>query len=281
MATLEHSWSARRYVFISYHREDAPFVQQLSEALAERGLRVWRDTNEIHPGQNWQMAIEKGLHAASAMLLVASRHSASSRWVQYEAAKSVELGRLVIPVLLDEQGKELLTGSLAALQWVDFSQGRFSEGVDQILSSLADVLPPVHRAAPRRRKSKGYFFISYAEEDADFVTELRKFLKGRGYAYWDYAESARNYNAQTVFELEDAIANSAACLCVISEAWRNSRWTVREYFFAEEVKRPGFLLRAKPISPSLAIAGSTYIDFTVDAKQGFARLDAALSRKRL
>ena len=270
-----------RYVFISYQREDRPFVERLRNVLVQHAQNVWLDTSEILAGQDWQKAIIKALRGASAILLLASRYSAKSQWVRYEITSLLSMGKLVIPVLLDDTGKELLTGSLANLQWVDFRQGDFNSGVKMIVSALANVLPPVRRPKPRRRRSKWYFFISYAEEDSDFVTRLRSFLKDRGYAYWDYAESARNYNAQTVFELEDAISNSAACLCVISDAWRNSRWTIREYFFAEEVKRPGFLLKAKPIRPSLAIAGSTFIDFTVDVELGFSRLDAALKRKEL
>src|SRR5882672_235039 len=41
------------------------------------------------------------------------------------------------------------------------------------------------------------------------------------------------------------------------------------------------LTRKLRLGPTLAIAGSTYIDFVVDRFQGFARLDRGLARKRL
>jgi hypothetical protein len=271
----------RPYVYVSYSREDAQFVSRLHTDLTKHGIRVWTYETEIYSGSDWRLVAQEGLRNASALLLVVSRHTPKSPVVMYEAGVALSQGQPVVPVLIDEEGKGSLSGNLAELRRVVAYSGEYQTAVTIIVEALSQVVPPARRARRRRRKSKWYLFISYAEEDTDFVTKLRAFLKDRDYAYWDYAESARNYNSQTVFEIEDAISKSAACLCVISESWRDSRWTIREYFYAEEVNRPGFLLKARPIRPSLAIAGSTYIDFTKNEQQGFARLDAALRQKGL
>lgn len=80
-------------------------------------------------------------------------------------------------------------------------------------------------------------------------------------------------------ELEGVIIDAAATLSVLSEDWKRSRWTVREYFFSEEVKTPVFLLKAKEMSPTLAIAGLTFIDFTKSNEDGYKKLDRELKRK--
>jgi hypothetical protein len=84
-----------------------------------------------------------------------------------------------------------------------------------------------------------------------------------------------------VRELEGVIGDAAATLSVLSESWKDSKWTIREYFYSEEIGLPVFLLRAKQMKPSLAVAGSTYIDFASDAESGFRKLDRELRRKGL
>jgi len=52
-------------------------------------------------------------------------------------------------------------------------------------------------------------------------------------------------------------------------------------FFSDEVGTPVFLLRAKKIGPTLAIAGAPFIDFLDNRMRGFERLDKELRRKGL
>ena len=76
------------------------------------------------------------------------------------------------------------------------------------------------------------------------------------------------------------IKEAAATLSVLSEAWKRSQWALKEYFFSEETGTPVFLLKAKTLGPTLAIAGMPYIDFTSDDR-GFEKLHRELRRKRL
>ena len=110
---------------------------------------------------------------------------------------------------------------------------------------------------------------------------MRDFLEDRGYAYWDYQDSERNYQTQLPSELEGVMLNAAATICVLSPAWKESKWTQRELAFSEEIGVPVFLAKAREIGPTLAIAGKLYIDFTLNEEAGFAKLDNELRRKGL
>ena len=68
---------------------------------------------------------------------------------------------------------------------------------------------------------------------------------------------------------------------VLSPAWKKSKWTLKEYSFAEEIGVPVFLLKAKIMGPALAIAGIPFIDFVEDEHKGFQKLDRELTRKGL
>lgn len=268
------------YAFISYARRDQQFVEKVSTDLQRAGIRVWRDTEQIQPGQQWQRAIEDALTNAVALLYVSSQQSRSSGWMQHELLAFFRTGKLIIPIILDDVGEHSLPSELQQFQWIDFRES-YDDSIRKLLSVFPSDFKSKTPIASTDEQSKGYVFISYADEDSDFVEQLRGFLTKRKYGYWDYAESDRNYHTQFVRELEGVIIDAVATLSVLSEAWKDSQWTIREYFFSEEVNTPVFLLRAKEMAPSLAVAGTPYIDFVVNTDRGFEKLDRELKRKGL
>lgn len=268
------------YLYISYSRRDKLIVDQFVAALSSRGLPVWQDINEISPGENWQEAIESGIESASALLYFISANSSKSLWMQQEIAAFIERDLPIIPVMIDEVGTKGIPPALQSIQWLDLKNG-IDTAADVVVKLLSENIHVEATSEKPEQKSKGYVFLSYTEEDFDFAVKLREFLKQRGYAYWDYEESKRDYHGQLFLELESVILDSAAVLSVLSEAWKRSKWTVREYFFAEEVEVPIFLLKAKPMGPTLAVAGAPYIDFVNSSERGFDKLDRALDRRKL
>lgn len=271
------------YVFVSYSRRDITFVSRLADDLHRSGIEVWRDVEQISAGADWPKVIGQAVKEAKVLLFVASENSLQSEWIRHELTAFLSLGRPVIPVILDDEGAANLPVMLRQFQWVDFRGGYDQWKVESLTSALLNlgVRKQSRPIEPPTKKSEGYVFISYAEEDVDFVAELKEFLGSRNYAYWDYDESERNYHTQFFRELEGVILEAAATLSVLSEAWKLSKWTTREYFFSEDANIPVFLLRAKPLGPTLAIAGTPYIDFVEDRKRGFDRLDKELQRKGL
>ena len=150
-----------------------------------------------------------------------------------------------------------------------------------MLARLPDSVQQNRPVKPEKPKSKGYIFISYAEEDTEFVTALRQFLKERGYGYWDYQDSDRDYHTQLALELEDVIQNASATLSVLSPDWKRSTWAAKEYLFSEQVGTPVFLLMAREMGATLVTAGVPYIDFVHNSEKGFEKLDKELRRKGL
>lgn len=268
------------YVFISYAQSDSAFVNRLSAELRQKGISVWIDNQEIHPGSDWLKEIKKGLINASALIYVISSNSLKSKWVERELLFIIHQEKIILPVLIDEVNKDEIPSFLRNIQWADFTSS-YSEGLKSLLRGLESISKSTKPIASEPKKSKGYVFISYTKEDSDFVKYLKSFLKNRGYAYWDYEESDRNYHSQFFLELEGVIIEASATLSVLSEKWKQSKWTVKEFFFSEEVGTPVFLLKAKNISPTLAIAGMTFIDFTTNIEKGLEKLGKELKKKNL
>ena len=49
------------HAFISYVREDSPRVDRLQRALEAAGVRVWRDTADLWPGEDWRAKIRQAI----------------------------------------------------------------------------------------------------------------------------------------------------------------------------------------------------------------------------
>jgi hypothetical protein len=196
-----------------------------------------------------------------------------------ELQSFLDTKRRAIPVVIDDEGASHLPFPLRQVQWVDF-RGDYNLAAHKLLEGISHL----QRAEPIKRlklKSKGYFFISYADEDSPFVEELRSFLGKRDYAYWDFRESERNYDTDFSLELEGVIKDAAGTLSVISRNWKQSQSSLQEFRFSKEVGTPVFLLKVGEPGPTLMLSGLTHIDFTCAHQVGFAKLDKELKRKAL
>lgn len=270
---------ARPYVFISYSREDREFVERLASALRGAAVHTWTDLENISAGQDWAKELERGLLEASALVYVSSKYSGQSRWMDFELNAFIKTHASVIPIVIDDAGADNLPLPLRQIQWVDF-RGPFQPAVHSLLNGIQGLQGSSPVATPKAR-SKGYVFISYADEDANFVTDLKVFLKKQGYAYWDFRESERDYQSDYSLELEDVIRKAAGTLSVVSPEWKRSPTALQELHFSREVQTPVFPLKVRDPGPTLVIAGMTYIDFLTDRKVGFSKLDREMTRKGL
>ena len=267
------------YAFASYSHQDSAAVMPIVDALLGRGFKVWIDRIKLVPGEEWGRSIYDALRDAKALLWFAGRHTGSSSWMEEELRATMCLGEQVaiIPVLVEGADPDKLPTSLKSRQWVDARDDKdtaivlLSNALERYLGTPSQ---PIEQTSPQ---NEGYFFISYSVEDRQFLDDLKSFLKQKGYGYWDFHESKRDYQMQFHLELEGIIRDSRAVLCIITPDWKVSRWTHREYLFTEEIRKPIFLLRAQPLEPTLLIAGSSYIDFVEDRDRAFQELSRELS----
>jgi hypothetical protein len=280
---------SQRYVFISYLHEDRLFAARLAADLRTAGFEPWVDTEQIAAGDDWPQTIAAAISKADAFVFVASRASVGrvESYIYLELRHAIERSTrfdlgipFVFPVVLDDEGAANLPELLDDIQWVDFRRD-YAEALSHLIHALPGDIRQQAPVAPAPPKNKGYAFISYADDDAAFVERLKQFLAQKSYAYWEYAESNRNYHTQLAAELEGVITNAVATLSVLSPAWKKSKWTLKEYFFSEEAGVPVFLLKVKEMAPSLAIAGIPYIDFVNNEQAGFVKLAKELARKGL
>jgi formylglycine-generating enzyme required for sulfatase activity len=72
-------------IFISYAREDRPDAERLARALQAKGFAVWWDLESLRSGQSFNRAIQQALTEAKCVVVLWSRTSVGSKWVESEA----------------------------------------------------------------------------------------------------------------------------------------------------------------------------------------------------
>lgn len=89
--------------FLCYAHEDTVRVTALQRLLAVDGIRLFRDVEQIRPGESITTRLHKALSGARKAVVVASKHSERSAWVKRERALLLSRhDALVFPVLIDD-----------------------------------------------------------------------------------------------------------------------------------------------------------------------------------
>lgn len=109
-------------VFISYAREDQPFVRELNDALTQRGFDVWIDWQGIPPSADYFQEIQRAIDRADAVLVVISPDLAASRVCGQELAHALAAHKRLIPILRRRTSSETLSADLRRLNWIQFRE---------------------------------------------------------------------------------------------------------------------------------------------------------------
>jgi hypothetical protein len=120
-------------IFISYAREDQEFARKLTQSLSAASVEVWLDVVKIPVGAVWSEAVQEGLDASHAMLIIISPASMASKNVRDEWQYYVDQGKRLIPVL-HQPAK--IHFQLARIQYIDFHSANYDDSLEQLLATV-------------------------------------------------------------------------------------------------------------------------------------------------
>lgn len=117
-------------IFISHSRQDDAFTGQVRDALESAGFDVWVDFDDMPAGQRWVQAIQRQIERCDAVLLVLSRASRDSEWVERETLYAMELKK---PLLVAQIEAMPLPLHLINRQTVDCGQDA-AAGIQRVVA---------------------------------------------------------------------------------------------------------------------------------------------------
>ena len=149
--------ASSRFVFISYSHKDELFVSALVREIQKYGIRLWFDRDDVSTearllrfdatSENETVLfkmLERAIDRAERLLLVVSKNSIGSRWVEAEtslALKEVTRWKIPIDCLLIEKNILLeapawVSGLAGVHRFYDFSNWQNPESWGSVLPTL-------------------------------------------------------------------------------------------------------------------------------------------------
>lgn len=125
-------------VFVSYSRSDKARVAPLVAAIEAQGWSVWWDP-AIDAGQQFDDQIDAELQAASAVLVVWTPTSVSSRWVRGEARDAAERG-ILVPVRFEDARLPIDVRAIQTTNLDKWDEDPTSAPFQDLLRSLGAVI---------------------------------------------------------------------------------------------------------------------------------------------
>jgi len=143
-------------IFISYSRTDRNWIKLLAKTLESEGWDVWWD-RDLVAGDSFRQTIERELNKASCVLVVWSRASIESRWVNDEADEG-QSRQVMLPIIIDDIRPPIGFRSIQSENFIDWKGDR-----------LADVFKSLSRSIGRHATLKSVVKPSTKSNTTKFV----------------------------------------------------------------------------------------------------------------
>ncbi|MCM2388697.1 toll/interleukin-1 receptor domain-containing protein [Streptomyces albipurpureus] len=104
-------------VFVSYSRRDSAFAEQLRVRLATRVREVWVDWLSIEPSTQWRQSIDDAIQGSDAVVVLLSKDALRSKYCWSECERAIELGKRILPVIIDPGLEKGASAALRADGW--------------------------------------------------------------------------------------------------------------------------------------------------------------------
>jgi hypothetical protein len=155
-----------RQLFVSYARENKPYVDELVRHLDALGYQTWVDT-ALRGGQSWWEEILRRISECDVFTAIVSRNSLNSVACKRELEWALALGKPVLPVAV-EHLPEALPRHFSVRQIVDYSEPG-QEAAFALAGALAN-LPPAP-APPEDLPEPPAAPLSYLTDLVDQVSQ--------------------------------------------------------------------------------------------------------------
>src|SRR5215469_3414265 len=151
------------HIFISYAREGQPWAEMLAQTLEGRGWSTFWDRT-IPIGKTWRETIGSELDGARCVVVLWSKTSIESGWVQEEADDAKRRGVLV-PILIDNVQPPIGFRSIQAAHLEHWDGAEPTQAFRRLTADIAALIrPPAKEVEKKDRPARAEIERTTAEE---------------------------------------------------------------------------------------------------------------------
>jgi len=105
-------------VFFSHSSLDAEWVARVAGQAMAAGVALYLAEHDVHPGERLSEKVTAAIERSDVVIVLLSKNSLTSVYVQQEIGLAHHAGKLVIPILMSDVASE----NLGILNGVDYSE---------------------------------------------------------------------------------------------------------------------------------------------------------------
>ena len=161
-------------IFLSYSSRDKLIADAICSRLENQGIRCWIAPRDVNPGSDYSDQISDALEHSTAMVMVFSSGSNSSRHVKSEIDRAFSLDKVIIPFRVENVELDKgLAYYLSKTHWLDALTKPLEQHIDRLAGTIRKVsgldgMPPppppptiqVPAAAPQPGASRAPWIIA-------------------------------------------------------------------------------------------------------------------------
>lgn len=126
-------------VFVSYSRQDARIVTEITSSLQQRNLSTWVDHDSLTPGTpDWEDAIRRGIQQSTVVLYMGSPDARRSSNVRGELQVATRFNKPILPIwVAGDQWIDSVPLGYSMIQSIDARGQRLSQALDEIARAVS------------------------------------------------------------------------------------------------------------------------------------------------
>ncbi|HXT37331.1 MAG TPA: TIR domain-containing protein, partial [Chloroflexota bacterium] len=130
--------AAQPWVYVAHAQGDNALAERLHAGLRQYGVAIWLDEQNLPPGTpSWEQALREAIMASTALLLIASPRTRSSRYVADELRIAEMYGRRMFPLWVEgEHWMDCVPLGWGGLRYYDARGGRFPAALGAFAADL-------------------------------------------------------------------------------------------------------------------------------------------------
>jgi hypothetical protein len=127
-------------IFLSYSSKDKLIADAICSRLENQGIRCWIAPRDVNPGSDYSDQISDALEHSTAMVMVFSSGSNSSRHVKSEIDRAFSLDKVIIPFRVENVELDKgLAYYLSKTHWLDALTKPLEQHIDRLAGTIRKV----------------------------------------------------------------------------------------------------------------------------------------------
>lgn len=159
-------------VFISYSSEDRVWVNKLAKALENYNLDIWWDP-EIKPGQPYRKIIQTALDEAQCVIVVWSKASINSIWVQEESSQAITRG-VLIPITYENVRVPMPFNSLQTANLSNWLGDSFDDNFQKLISGIEVHCPNIKKLKNETKSANKTDAIASKNKIKEIINKINR-----------------------------------------------------------------------------------------------------------